>query len=77
MAPILLLGIWGFSIYDYKEPTYGNNIEFPRWAIGLGWCIASTSLVPIPALAVYNIYKAKADGLWNVSLFGLFCLGRK
>ena len=67
VAPILLLGIWGFSIYDYKEPTYGDNIQFPRWAIGLGWGIAMTSLLPIPAFAAYNIYQAKADGLWNVS----------
>jgi len=65
LSPILLLGIWGFSIYDYKEPTYGNAGEFPRWAIGAGWCIALTSLLPIPAFAFYHIYSAKADGLWN------------
>ena len=73
VAPLLLLAIWGFSIYDYKEPTYGDNGHFPRWAIGLGWGIALTSLLPIPALAAYNVYQAKAEGLWNVSaLFHTF-----
>ena len=38
------------------------------WAIALGWCITATSLIPIPLLAVYNIYKAKADTFWNVSI---------
>ena len=28
LSPILLLGIWGFSIFDYKEPTYGNAVSY-------------------------------------------------
>ena len=62
-----------FSIVDYKPVTYKRAVDgeyfFPDWAIALGWCITATSLLPIPLLAVYNIYQAKADGFWNVSSF--------
>ena len=34
----------------------------------MGWCITATSFLPIPLFALYNVYKAKADGLWNVSM---------
>ena len=61
-----------FSIVDYKPVTYkravGGEYFYPDWAIALGWCITATSLIPIPLLAVYNIYKAKADTFWNVSI---------
>ena len=63
--------IWIFSIVDYKPVTYnkaiGGEYFYPDWAIALGWCITATSFIPIPLLAIYNIYKAKADGIWNVS----------
>ena len=62
-----------FSIVDYKPVTYkkavGGEYFYPDWAIALGWCITATSLLPIPLLAVYNIYQAKADAFWNVSAF--------
>ena len=67
VSPLLIAAIWIFSVIDYKEPTY--NGEFPSWAIGLGWCIAMTSLLPIPVWALINIFKTKADSfgqkLWN------------
>ena len=64
--------IWIFSIVDYKPVTYkkaiGGEYFYPDWAIALGWCITATSFVPIPFLAIYNIYKAKADGILNVRI---------
>ena len=66
----ILQAIWIFSIVDYKPVTYnkaiGGEYFYPDWAIAMGWCITATSFVPIPLLAIYNIYKAKADGIWNV-----------
>jgi solute carrier family 6 GABA transporter-like protein 6/8/11/12/13 len=63
----LFQAIWAFSIYDYKTPTY-NKQEYPAWAVALGWCIAATSLVPIPLFALIQIVKAKSNRLFGVSL---------
>lgn len=67
VSPLLILAIWIFSVVDYKEPTYNNkSYKFPPWAIGLGWCITLTSLLPIPIFAIINVARAKAVGLWEV-----------
>lgn len=59
--------IWISSLADYKEPTYNKDeYKFPDWAIGLGWCIAATSLAAIPAFAVVAIVKAKGDNYVEV-----------
>ena len=42
----------------------------------MGWCITATSFLPIPLFALYNVYKAKADGLWNVSMANTLKSGR-
>ena len=72
----ILQAIWIFSIVDYKPVTYnkaiGGEYFYPDWAIAMGWCITATSFVPIPLLAIYNIYKAKADGIWNVRSSNVF-----
>ena len=64
--------IWIFSVVDYKPVSYkkaiGGEYFYPDWAIAMGWCITATSFLPIPLFALYNVYKAKADGLWNVSM---------
>ena len=54
--------IWMFSLFDYKEPTYNKETyHYPRWAIVMGWCITVTSLVPIPAIAIYEFFVAKGS----------------
>jgi solute carrier family 6 GABA transporter-like protein 6/8/11/12/13 len=75
VSPLLIAAIWIFSIVDYKPVTYkkaiGGEYFYPDWAIAPGWCITATSFVPIPFLAIYNIYKAKADGIWNKFILSL------
>ena len=62
--------IWIFSLVDYKPVTYTKAIEgvyeYPEWAIILGWCVAATSFVPIPVIAIINVLGANADGIWEV-----------
>lgn len=69
ISPLLILAIWIFSVVDYKPVSYkkaiGGEYFYPDWAIAMGWCITATSFLPIPLFALYNVYKAKADGLWN------------
>ena len=55
-------------MYDYKTPTY-NKQPYPPWAVALGWCIAATSLIPIPLCAVMQVAKAKSNHLLGVSRF--------
>ncbi|XP_055385962.1 sodium- and chloride-dependent GABA transporter ine isoform X3 [Condylostylus longicornis] len=58
-GPALLISLWIFSLINYKEPTYNNGkYYYPRWAYGLGWSIASLSLICIPAYAIINILRA-------------------
>jgi len=75
ISPLLIAAIWIFSIVDYKPVTYnkaiGGEYFYPDWAIAMGWCITATSFVPIPLLAIYNIYKAKADGICNKFVLSL------
>ncbi|KAK7082302.1 hypothetical protein SK128_004895 [Halocaridina rubra] len=59
-APVLIMAIWIFSIVDHERPTYNKGeYNYPDWAIGIGWVIASLSIVPIPVFAVIAVYKAK------------------
>lgn len=65
-APVLILAIWIFSLVDYERPTYNKGeYEYPNWAIGIGWVIASLSILPIPIFAVIAVYKAKGTNLWE------------
>ena len=69
ISPLLILGLWFFSVTDYKEPTYNKgSYIYPPWAIILGWCIAGTSLAPIPLMAIFRILTAKANSLYTVSI---------
>ncbi|XP_050076944.1 sodium- and chloride-dependent GABA transporter ine [Anopheles maculipalpis] len=61
-VPLLLISLWIFSLINYEAPTYHNGkYHYPGWAHGLGWTIASASLVCIPSYAVYQIVRAEGD----------------
>ncbi|KAH3778547.1 sodium- and chloride-dependent glycine transporter 1-like [Dreissena polymorpha] len=55
LTPLLLLVTLGFTVYTYTPPAYKGYVYKP-WAVGLGWVIAATSLVPIPVCAIYALY---------------------
>ncbi|XP_060566345.1 sodium- and chloride-dependent glycine transporter 2-like [Ruditapes philippinarum] len=55
-TPILLVVTLGFTVYTYKPPSYGRY-EYEPWHISLGWCISSSSLVPIPLYLFYRLNK--------------------
>ena len=75
ISPLLILGLWFFSVTDYKEPTYNKgSYIYPPWAIILGWCIAGTSLAPIPLMAIFRILTAKANSLYTVSIKSQFSI---
>ena len=54
-----------FNWIDYVPVTYGDYV-YPSWAEGLGWGIASLSLVCIPIGMVKSVYEAKGTTLVRV-----------
>lgn len=63
-SPLFISGIWIFSMIQYSHLEIGDYV-YPKWAIGLGWFIASLSLVCIPIGMVHALYQAKGDNLWQ------------
>lgn len=60
--------IWLFSIITLGPVTYGTK-AYPDWAVTLGWCLGSISLIPIPTVAIFQIMRE--DGpILDVSAFG-------
>ncbi|XP_037093533.1 sodium- and chloride-dependent GABA transporter ine-like isoform X2 [Pollicipes pollicipes] len=64
LAPFLILAIWIFSLIDYERPTYGAY-RYPEWAIGLGWLLASLSILPIPVCAALALVQAPGRTPWK------------
>lgn len=54
VAPIFLLFITVYGLLGYEPLTYGDYV-YPNWANALGWCIAGSSVIMIPAVAIYKL----------------------
>jgi len=57
ITPGLILFVLFFSIIIHKPVTYGEDYSYPGWAIGIGWIFALCSLIPLPSIAIYKIWK--------------------
>ncbi|CAG2201679.1 GLYT [Mytilus edulis] len=58
VAPTALLAILIFSWADFKSSKYDKYV-FPLWADGLGFIITLSSIILIPAIAIYKVVCAK------------------
>ncbi|WAR03546.1 SC6A3-like protein [Mya arenaria] len=54
ISPIILLILFILSLYIAPMPYYGEY-EYPTWSIVVGWLLVCSSLVLVPAYAVYKI----------------------
>ncbi|KAG8231001.1 hypothetical protein J437_LFUL010017 [Ladona fulva] len=61
VSPVMLLGVLVFSFYEITPAYYGDYI-FPGWVDGLGWLLGIVSVIPLPAFAIYRIFKGKEKG---------------
>lgn len=52
-------GCFVFSLVKYKPLTYNKVYEYPDWSIGLGWCLALTSMICIPMVMVIKILQSE------------------
>ncbi|KAK7867663.1 hypothetical protein R5R35_011546 [Gryllus longicercus] len=65
ITPIILTFIFITTI-AFNTPVSYNNIQYPKWAISLGWMSAAASMVWIP---IYILYKIKiTPGTWRKKL---------
>ena len=49
-----------FSWADYTSVTYGSYV-YPDWVDAIGWILALSSVVWIPVIAIYKLYKEDDD----------------
>ncbi|XP_038631341.1 sodium- and chloride-dependent neutral and basic amino acid transporter B(0+)-like [Scyliorhinus canicula] len=64
VSPTLLLAILIWSLTAFSAPTYGP-IQYPGWAVGLGWCMIIFCIMWIPIIAIIRIYQANGSNLWQ------------
>lgn len=55
-APAIMAGIFIFSCIQWGGITYGKY-QYPAWAEFFGWLIALSSMLCIPGVAIYQVYK--------------------
>lgn len=55
----LFQGCFVFSLVKYKPLTYNKVYEYPDWSIGLGWCLALSSMICIPMVMVIKILQSE------------------
>ncbi|XP_038631887.1 sodium- and chloride-dependent neutral and basic amino acid transporter B(0+)-like [Scyliorhinus canicula] len=62
ISPCLLAAIWVCSITAFTPPTYGS-VEYPGWAIALGWCIIIFYVMWIPIVTMAGVVQAESSTL--------------
>ncbi|XP_038631015.1 sodium- and chloride-dependent neutral and basic amino acid transporter B(0+)-like isoform X2 [Scyliorhinus canicula] len=70
VTPGLLTTILIWSIIITEEPAYGK-IEYPTWAIVLGWLIIVFYFMWVPIIAVLVIVYSKGDNMCKKVIAGL------
>ncbi|EFN82579.1 Sodium- and chloride-dependent GABA transporter 1 [Harpegnathos saltator] len=55
LAPVIMAFIFVFQCVQYKPLKYGSNYEYPTWAEIVGVCLSLSSMIWIPAYAVYYV----------------------
>ncbi|XP_012272454.1 sodium- and chloride-dependent GABA transporter 1 [Orussus abietinus] len=54
-APVIMAFIFVFQCVQYKPLKYGNSYEYPTWAEVLGFGLSFSSMIWIPAYAIYYV----------------------
>ncbi|XP_046572944.1 sodium-dependent dopamine transporter-like [Haliotis rubra] len=62
VCPLLFLVVFAYSLYAYRPPKYGDY-NFPGWATIIGWMISLVSILPIPIVFTWKVYRAPGTSL--------------
>nr|CAB3266325.1 sodium- and chloride-dependent creatine transporter 1-like [Phallusia mammillata] len=54
-TPAVALGILIFTLVGHKPLTYNRTYEYPWWGLAFGWMLALSSMLCIPAYAIYKL----------------------
>ncbi|XP_078468415.1 sodium- and chloride-dependent creatine transporter 1-like [Lampetra planeri] len=67
LTPCICVGIFLFNLLNYKRLTYNKTYVYPWWGDALGWAMALTSMLCIPAVALCRLAYAKGSlrERWN------------
>ncbi|XP_036188205.1 sodium- and chloride-dependent taurine transporter isoform X3 [Myotis myotis] len=63
VTPVLCVGCFIFSLVKYIPLTYNKVYVYPTWAIGLGWCLALSSMVCVPLVMVIRLCQTEGPFL--------------
>lgn len=64
ISPSLLVVILAWSLATFSTPTYGL-MEYPDWAIALGWCMIIFCIMWIPIIAIVKVVQAEGSTLYQ------------
>ena len=64
-----------FALVDYSTVTYGDYV-YPGWVDAVGWILALSSIIFIPGVMIYKVYKEDdGDTVLEVIIPSLISLG--
>lgn len=77
VAPVMLAAIFIYSMSQFEAPTYGG-VEYPDWALYMGFCLAAVSVLQIPiwaaVTAAYYLRKEDLSQSWRpLAIWGPGC----
>jgi len=61
LTPISTTSIFVLCLSKYERMKYENDEVLPIWAEALGWCLALSSMLCIPVMAVIQLMKQKGS----------------
>ncbi|XP_019748226.1 LOW QUALITY PROTEIN: sodium- and chloride-dependent GABA transporter 2-like [Hippocampus comes] len=59
LTPLLSLGSFIYSLVEYQPLTFNRWYVYPNWAYALGWITAFSSILFVPAWALYKLSTTK------------------
>lgn len=58
-TPAVCLATFLFSLIKYTPLTYNKKYTYPWWGDALGWLLALSSMICIPAWSIYKLRTLK------------------
>nr|XP_057910482.1 sodium- and chloride-dependent neutral and basic amino acid transporter B(0+) [Doryrhamphus excisus] len=65
ISPCVIVVILIWSLMTFTPPAYGS-VQYPAWALALGWCMVAFILLWIPVMATYKLIRAQGNALERV-----------
>ena len=66
MTFLVIYYYWDFE--EQRNSGLGRESDYPPMAYAIGWCLALSGLLQLPAFAIYEIYKFEAPTLREVKM---------